>query len=202
MPLDLIGVDLPTETVRSARLLLRPWRRDDAPEVARACDEAEIARWLPVPSPYTEQDALDFLAGIGAHADAGVRHEGTGISCAMVEHDGGALVGAITLTELADPGGAVFGYWVAAWARGRSYAAEATDALTRWAFDHGVRRVWLLAAVANLASQRTAERAGFRREGVLREARWDREGTPMDMVLYGRLPSDPAPDPPPAMLRA
>lgn len=198
MPLDLTGVDLPTETVRSARLLLRPWRRADAPDIARACDEPAMARWLPVPSPYTEQDALDFLAG----AESEVRQEGTGMSCAMVEIDGGALVGAITLNNLADPGGAVFGYWVAAWARGRSYAAEATDALTRWAFGHGVRRVWLTAAVGNQASQRAAERAGFRREGVLREAGWDRAGNPMDMVLYGRLPSDPEPDPPPAMLRA
>lgn len=191
MPLDLVGVDLMTETVTSRRLLLRPWRADDAADIVRDCNDPEIARWLPLPSPYTEQDARDYLAGIAVES----RRAGTGMTCALTEITGGGPVGAIGINDLADSGGASMGYWVAAWARGRSYAAEGTDALAGWAFAHGVHRVWLLAAVGNLPSQRTAERAGFRREGVLREASTDRHAVPRDMVLYARLASDP-PTPP------
>ncbi len=190
MGLDLTGVDLLTETVGTARLLLRPWRDDDVPDITLACNDALISRWLSaLPAPYTESDAREYLAGIAVHE----RQERTGLSCAMQERVGKRLSGAIGLGGLTDTHGAVFGYWVAPWARGHGYAAEATDALSRWAFSHGVHRVWLLAAAGNLASQRTAELAGFTREGVLRESHRDRVGIRTNMVLFGRLSTDPAP---------
>ena len=187
MSVDLAGVDLRTETVASARLLLRPWRSEDADVLVRACNDPLLACWIPVPTPYTEQDAREYLSGSAA---AAVR-EDPGVLRALTTLDAGDVVGSIGLTELTGPGGPVLGYWVASWARRRGYAAEATDALSRWAFDHGVHRVWLLAAVGNLASRRTAQRAGFQQEGVLRQGGRDRDGTPMDMVLYARLAGDP-----------
>jgi RimJ/RimL family protein N-acetyltransferase len=44
--------------------------------------------------------------------------------------------------------------------------------------------------VGNETSERMVERAGFRREGVLRA--WDvtHDGTPVDCVVYSRLRSD------------
>ncbi len=190
MPLDLTGVDLTTEAVRSARLLLRPYADSDVPDIVAACNDPEIVAWLPgLPAPYTAADAREFLAGIAIRE----RSEGTGLTCALQELGSGRLVGAVGLSGLTHEGGGVFGYWVAPWGRGHGYAAEATDALSQWAFAHGVQRVWLLAAVDNVASRRTAERAGFLREGVLREGRRDRDGEPMDMVLYSRLATDPAP---------
>lgn len=192
MPVDLTGVDLATETVRTPRLLLRPFRDDDVADIVLACNDPLIARWLAaIPAPYAEPDAREFLAGIAVHE----RAEGTGLTCAMQEIPTGRLVGSVGLSGLTRETGSVLGYWVAPWGRGRGYAAEATEALARWAFAHGVHRVWLVAAVGNLASCRTAERAGFRREGVLRESHRDRAGVPKDMVLYARLPTDPAPEP-------
>jgi RimJ/RimL family protein N-acetyltransferase len=43
---------------------LRRWRESDAADVARACSDAETARWLPVPVPYGEVDGLAYVAGI------------------------------------------------------------------------------------------------------------------------------------------
>lgn len=188
MPLDLTAVDLLTETVTTPRLLLRPWRLDDADEVALACQDAEIANWLPLlPSPYTRDDAVEYLTAVAGNA------QGTGLIRAIEEAAGGRLVGSIGITGLTEIRGAEIGYWVAPWARGHRYAAEATDELARWAFSHGVHRVSLLAATGNVPSQRAAERAGFVREGVLRGAHRDRTGTPRDMGIYGRLSTDPAP---------
>ena len=49
------------QKIRTDGLLLRPWRMDDAPALAVACEDPEIARWLPmIPSPYTEETAREF----------------------------------------------------------------------------------------------------------------------------------------------
>jgi hypothetical protein len=48
--------------LRADGFTLRPWEAGDAPAVTAACQDPEIARWLPfVPSPYTETDAREFL---------------------------------------------------------------------------------------------------------------------------------------------
>ena len=50
-------------------------------------------------------------------------------------------------------------------------------------------RMQLTTSVDNPASQRVAERTGFRREGVLRA--WaENRGRRVDLVMYSRLPGD------------
>lgn len=192
MALDLSDVDLLTESVHTRRLLLRPFCAEDAAAVHQACQDEEIQRWVvAVPSPYTLDDARHFVTVLAWRE----RRAGTGMQFAAVDLESGGVVASVGLMNLTGSIGAEIGYWVAPWARGLGYAAEATGALCGWAFGHGVHRVALLIAPANAASCRTAERAGFRREGVLREAEVDRQGQPHDWVLYGRLSTDePPPD--------
>ena len=79
---------------------------------------------------------------------------------------------------------------MAPWARGRGVAAQATRALCEWAIrDHGFERVQLFAATGNAASQRVAEKAGFVREGVARNACCVPDGR-ADMVLFSLVPQD------------
>ena len=61
MTLDLSAVDLTTEVVRTDRLTLRPYRQDDVDAVHRACQDPDTQRWLPIPSPYTRDDAVEFV---------------------------------------------------------------------------------------------------------------------------------------------
>lgn len=192
MPLNLTGVDLLTETVTTARLELRPCRPEDAEDVYAACQDPHTQRWVSaLPSPYTLDDARTWVQEL-SWAE---RRAGTGLQAAIVERGSGGLVGSTGLTRLGALTGPEVGYWVAPWARGTGYAAEATDGLARWAFDHGCHRVWLLVCPANTASVRTAERAGFTREGLLRRAEIDRAGVPRDLAVYARLPSDTQPAP-------
>ncbi|MFD0784206.1 GNAT family N-acetyltransferase [Micromonospora azadirachtae] len=58
------------------------------------------------------------------------------------------------------------GYGLAPSARGHGYAAEALVALLNVAADHGLTRVVADTTGDNVASQRTLERAGFRRAGT------------------------------------
>ena len=183
MALDLTGVDLTTEVVRTARLVLRPFRPDDADAVLRACRDPEHRRWLfNLPEPYTRVDAEEFVTGSAARG----RAAGTALDAA-VEADG-ELVGACGVRHL-DAGllGPDIGYWTAPWGRRRGYAAEAARALADWASGHGVARVHLFTDVQNAASQAVAERAGFSRDGVVRSCLSYRDGSRADAVLFGRL---------------
>jgi RimJ/RimL family protein N-acetyltransferase len=163
MALDLTDVDLPTEVVRSERLLLRPMRADDVDAIVRAFEDADNQRWLTAaPSPYTREDAVRFVTEI---APAG-RAAGTDLTCA-IEADGG-FVGACGLHSLTTGRlGPEIGYWIASWARGRGYAAEAARAAADWALAHGASRAHLFTDVGNVRSQAVALRAGFTEEGRL-----------------------------------
>jgi RimJ/RimL family protein N-acetyltransferase len=183
---DLTGVDLTTEVVQTARLVLRPPRRDDVDDILRACQDPENQRWLPIPAPYTRDDAAAFVA-----QRIEERAEGRGL-LSVVEADG-RLVGSAGLhfpQSLLGPG---VGYWIAPWARGRGYAGEAATALAEWALGRGAHRVHLLADVGNAPSQRVARRAGFVEEGRVRACLPYRDRPPGDAVLFSRLPGDPGP---------
>lgn len=182
--MDLTLIDLPTEVVRTERLVLRPYRPDDAEAVHRACQDVDIQRWTFVPSPYTEADAVEFVTQTTVQA----RAEGRALTTA-VEADG-QLVGSAGLHFSRGPLGPAVGYWLAPWARGRGYAAEAARALADWALRLGAPRVHLMADVGNAASQAVAVRAGFTREGVVRSCLEYRDGTRGDAALFSRLADD------------
>lgn len=186
MTLDLSGVDLRTEVVRTERLVLRPFRPDDEEAVFAACQDPEIQRWITaIPVPYTEADARTFITEI---AIAG-RADGRSLTVAIEAE--GRLVGSSGVHALqTHPLGPEIGYWIAPEARGRGYAAECAHALADWALSLGAPRVHLVADVRNAVSQAVARRAGFSHEGVLRSYLPYRDGTRGDAALFSRLPGD------------
>ena len=180
-------------TLTAGDLTLRPLTQRDADDVAEACQDPETLRWLPIPQPYTLANAEWF---IGTFAPA-QRESGAGIVFAI--ESAGRLVGVIDLKHVNwSSKVAEVGYWVAPWARGRGVASFATRALAEWAIrGHGFERVEVFAALGNTASQRAAEKAGFVREGVARNAGYVHDGR-VDLVLFSLVPvdlheSDPSP---------
>ena len=82
-------------------------------------------------------------------------------------------------------------YWLLPEARGLSWAAAALRLVSNWGFESlDVERVGVVVDLDNLASQRTAQKAGFTREavlrGYLRTPRWGR----VDVWSFSRLASD------------
>jgi RimJ/RimL family protein N-acetyltransferase len=147
-------------------LVLRPWRLEDVPRVARICSDPEISRWTRVPSPYTEEHARTWIEQTVRDWDSG-----QGEAAFAVTDTSGEVVGAIGLRLLQEEYGVrgSIGYWVAAEARGRGVATDALKLASRWGFRQlGLQRLELVTDPANEASQRVAEKAGFRREGLLR----------------------------------
>jgi RimJ/RimL family protein N-acetyltransferase len=146
--------------------VLRPWRLEDVPRVARICSDPEISRWTRVPSPYTEEHARTWIEQTVRDWDSG-----QGEAAFAVTDTSGEVVGAIGLRLLQEEYGVrgSIGYWVAAEARGRGVATDALKLASRWGFRQlGLQRLELVTDPANEASQRVAEKAGFRREGLLR----------------------------------
>ncbi|WP_067185825.1 GNAT family N-acetyltransferase [Microtetraspora niveoalba] len=177
----------PENVVPAGPYTLRPPVEADAEAVARACDDPEIARFLPLmPSPYTREDALSWITGVSRET-----WKRGGADYAVTDTATGELLGVAGLKPLDPLGNGEVGYWVAPWARGRGVATAAVRALAELAFAQGVPRIALIAEIENIASQRVALAAGFRREGVLRAAQGSRDGSRADMAAFARLATDP-----------
>ena len=167
----------PSPLSRGGPVRLRRWREDDLPALVEALNDAEIARWMAFPSPFTEADGREFLARQGA---------ASGSFAVTGEND--ALLGAVWVRDVGEGRGQL-GYWTAAPARGRGVASEAVRQLVDRAFELGYHRLQLLVEPANEASVRVAENAGFRREGVMRG--WmELRGSRPDLVMFALLPGD------------
>ena len=161
---------------------LRPWRATDAMAVFEACQDPLIARFVPIPQPYTLESATGFV-GRSAEEHA----TGPSAHFAIVDPTTDRLFGAISRHG---PNGhrAMIGYWLAPEARGQGYVTRAVRLLADQTFaTTGTIRLELYTDVANDDSGRVALRAGFEREGVRRAWDLDRDDSPIDAVFYVRL---------------
>jgi len=160
-------------------------RESDAPSIAIAGDDAETQKWLPLPTPYTLDDAKRFIDEI---APATLK-AGTGIVFA-IEHENG-FVGCIDVKRAEWLNGICeIGYWTMPEHRGRGFMSQALELLSKWVLlEQDFVRVEVRVAVENHASQRVAEKVGLIREGVARQAGRVHDGR-VDLVIFSRVISD------------
>ncbi|MBD8062343.1 GNAT family N-acetyltransferase [Oceanitalea stevensii] len=159
--------------------LLRPLRQTDAPAVLDAfTSSVDMAR----------QGDVTTLAG----AEAYVARHATQPVFAVVADD--RLVGAVgIMLDEANHNG-WFWYWMHAGWRGRGWTAAAAATVADWALGPGgCERLELGHRVNNPASGRVAAAAGFVLEGRER-AKFLVDGERVDVLIYGRLRSDPVPE--------
>jgi RimJ/RimL family protein N-acetyltransferase len=166
-------------------VVLRAWREADAPAVTEACQDPEIGRWVSIPQPYTLADARAFIA-----ESSSMWADRSGAAFAIVDAESDRLLGAVSRFG-PDGHHANVGCWITRGARGRGLGTRALRAVGEWTFaTTGTIRLDAYIMVGNAASERMTERAGFRREGVLRA--WDLlRGEPVDCVVYAWIRSDP-----------
>ncbi|MFI5858437.1 GNAT family N-acetyltransferase [Streptomyces parvulus] len=166
-------------------LLLRPWRDEDAPAVHAAFQDPVMHQWH-IRAAESEDEVRGWIAE-WRRGWAGERNA----QWAVVEETGGLLAGRVALREVVlGDGVAEVAYWTTAAARGKGVAARATRALVHWALDRiGFQRLELSHAVANGASCRVAEKAGFVLEGTKRSALLHPDGW-HDMHLHARVRGD------------
>ncbi|MFG1906792.1 GNAT family N-acetyltransferase [Kribbella sp. NPDC048928] len=168
------------------RIVLREWDLGDLPLVREASSDEYIPLVTTVPSTYSREAGEAFIRRQWERASAG---SGYPFVIARVEDGRGLGMVGLWLREL-EEGRASLGYWVVGSARGQGIAAEAVRTVVAWALDElHIPRLHLYVEPWNVASQRTAERAGFQREGLLRS--WQQVGEERrDMYVYSLLSAD------------
>jgi RimJ/RimL family protein N-acetyltransferase len=168
------------------RLALHAPTEADIDAIADACQDPEISRWTTVPSPYTREDAEEFVRLVAAQWDAGSE-----VVWGM--YADGELVGMVGLHNMADHlsgATAEIGYWVTAGARGQGYLAEGANAVIDWGFaELGLVRIRWQAVAGNIPSARAARALGFHYEGLQRQALTSPRGRD-DGWIAGLLPDD------------
>jgi RimJ/RimL family protein N-acetyltransferase len=181
-----IPIRYPAPALTDGAVVLRPWVAGDLAALVAICDDPDVARFTPLPVPYTEADGRTWLA-----ADLGRMQAGEELSLAIHEPGGGPVGSIGVRVGDSDRDVAELGYLVARPARGRGVATRSVRLLAEWVLrEWRSARLQLTTSPDNAASQRVAEAAGFRREGVLRS--WaENRGRRVDLVMYSRLPGDP-----------
>lgn len=170
-------------------LVLRRPGADDVEPFWEAVTESvpELSRWMAwCHEGYSREEAgawLETCAGAWNRAEA--------FDFLVTERATGALLGACALNHL-DHGNrrANLGYWVRTSARGRGVATEAAAITVHYGLaELGLGRIEIVAAVANRASQRVAEKLGATREGVARN-RFCLDGAYVDGVMFSLVAAD------------
>ncbi|MGE5674279.1 MAG: GNAT family N-acetyltransferase [Mycobacterium leprae] len=162
-----LSIRIPEELV-GERIIVRPYREEDAPAFWEAIEEsrAHLAPWLPWVHYYqTPADVPPFL--IRSRARWLLRED---MVVGIFERATGRFLGGSGLHRI-DWSRRSFeiGYWLRKSAEGRGYVSETVQLLTRLAFDTlAAYRVEIRMNVKNDRSRHVPERLGFVHEGILR----------------------------------
>ena len=144
--------------LRTARLLLRPYGQDDAPDIVALLDDPVMAEFLMVtPQPFVVFDARQLVKAAWRRLTTG-----RGFDLLIVPSDGGAPLGGVGVGLHDDGARAELGFWIGRAHWGRGYATEAASRMVGFAREAlGVARITATAAEGNAASRRVLDKLGF-----------------------------------------
>jgi RimJ/RimL family protein N-acetyltransferase len=152
-------VEIDDQTIRSPRLVLRPWATDDAAAALAIYGSEEVTRWL---SPAMGR--VDDVAGMKAVisrwlADPPPAPAGR---WALELVETGELVGSVVLLPLPPEGDDLqIGWQLAPSVWGRGLAAEAGHAVAHFAFESGVEELFAVVRPRNERGAATARSIGM-----------------------------------------
>lgn len=171
------------------KVTLRPYRMSDSKESYQAIKEsaAEISVWLPfVHKDYSLKENRAWVK-----KRPGDWKKGKAYEFAIWDVKDGTIIGGCGLNNIDKLNRrANLGYWVRTSHTGRGVAPAATLLLAKWAFEVlKLTRIEILVATGNQRSLRVAEKAGARREGILRNRIVIRDKA-HDAVIHSLIPGD------------
>ena len=178
-----------------SRVVMRRTVPEDLPRMVEGAADPVLKQWLgQFPQPYRLEHAEEFVA-FSLERQA----RGEGLDWTLADPDTDELIGNVGLFRVERGYEGEVGYWLHPSGRGRGVATEAVRLALRHAFAPpevgglGLGRVWAVAAVGNLASQRVLERAGMSLQGRARRVCTLAGGVMGDGLVYDVLAEDPAP---------
>ena len=170
--------------IETGRLVMRPWRLEDASEVFGVVDghRAAMVRWLSWPDTDCVDEAtcrrkLGGFAAEAAHPSGGM------VLLGLFGREGGGLIGGIGLNAFDRVAHAAeIGYWVRPDRWGEGLATEACGCLVSSALrgggegGFGLRRVFVRCDERNAGSRRVPEKLGMRLEARRVDDAWADSG--------------------------
>ncbi len=183
------------EDLKTKRLVLRQFCSADAPRIHYLVNDKQVAyNTHYIPHPYSEGAAEEWLK---EHADlVGCGRAAVFAVCqqsADESDEAPELIGTVGLAIADVDHQAEIGYWFGRDYWGNGFCTEAVVAVLGYGFDQlGLHRIFAQHISRNGASARVLEKAGFSREGLMRQhaRKW---GVFEDVVCYGMLCKDPRP---------
>jgi ribosomal-protein-alanine N-acetyltransferase len=168
--------------LRSERIVLRTISPGDQEHVFRGLSHPDVVRYYGVrfDSPEATQEQMAWYARL-------VR-EGTGHWWAIRSAENDSFLGAVGLNNIvAVHRRCELGFWLLPEHWNKGYVSDALPLVIAHAFsDLGLHRIMAEVEVANTASARVLERAGFVHEGTLRECEM-KDGRYLSLAIYALL---------------
>ena len=187
------------EILRTKRLVLRQFCPADADRIRQLVNDKQVAYGTHhIPYPYPEGAAEEWLAEhaefvrCGQAAVFAVCQKNPQTSSGSEES--GQLIGTVGLAIASVDHHAEIGYWFGRDYWGQGFGTEAVIAVLDYGFENlGLNRIFAQHIARNRASGRVLEKAGFSKEGVLRQhaRKW---GVFEDVICYGMLSKDERPE--------
>ena len=173
--------EIPTLTY--GLVTLRPSSDSDIDAIFQACQDPLIPAFTTVPADYTIDHAVEFV-----RSDPFSLAERRELRF-IVEFGNGSekkFAGVISLHTINIKNHtAEVGYWMEKAMRGKGIATTAVSMITDYGFTTiGFRRIEGLADFDNEASQKVLMKAGFEKEGILRNKVTREDGRQIDMALF------------------
>jgi len=169
---------------------VRSWHPNDIGSIVRHGNNRKI--WLNLrdrfPHPYTKADAQNWIQSI-----LSMRPETNFAIDVSSEAVGG--IGFELKTDV-ERYSAEVGYWLGEEFWGQGICTSALKAATPYALEvYPLNRIFATPFSKNLASIRVLEKAGYRREGIMRQSAF-KDGRFLDEVLYAFVVEDWTPSKP------
>lgn len=173
--------------LHTQRLVLRPFRAGDAPELARRRSQPAVAEYQNWIAPYSLESAREMATQIVAMQGPA---NNKWWMLTITDLDDAVIYGDLALRLAWEGRSAEIGYTLAQEHWGNGYATEAINALIEYLFETvGVTRVGATLHPDNVPSAMVLERTGFRYEGRTRLSFWVGDDN-TDDLLYGLTRED------------
>jgi ribosomal-protein-serine acetyltransferase len=178
-----------TAKLTDGTILLRPYKKQDAQDLYKAIRSSlkEVGAWLPFAHEnYSLYETQEWIKKNPVEWKKGGVY-----NFAICDIKTGEIIGGCGINEIGENNRlANLGYWVRSDRTGQGVAVAAAKLLAKWGLNTlGLKRIEILVAVENSRSLRVAEKAGAKREGVLRN-RIDIRGKLHDAVMHSLIPGE------------
>jgi RimJ/RimL family protein N-acetyltransferase len=173
-----------TPIIRNQDFILRPPALSDAQDFVAALNNVRVSRYMKnIPYPYTSAIARAWLKKQTRRRLAGQNEPGHYF---VIEKDGRAI-GLVSLSGIKEKHEATFGYWLAPEYWGRGLMTKAVRLVADFGFKRlKLRRIQAYVFKSNPASVKVLEKNNFKKEGLLKKARF-KDGHFFDAYLLAKV---------------